>query len=122
LAKHLTRIHMTALGWNANTGMLENLGDGTMTCETETVDNKALLDTEKDPEPTVKSYTFTGEMRSASSNTGWLAQVQTVSTLVFTSAQSNINGPFLCVSCEEKDGDTMRVTVKLESKAGVVCS
>lgn len=119
MARHFYKEDVTAFSWNSLTGLLDELGRGTLTKEVETVENRALNDVWKSPAVTVAGYTFDGEIACSAASGAWLKQAGSSGTLAFTSTNDYVSGTFLCTRSECVNEDAMRYNVQLISQGEV---
>ncbi len=110
----------TVLSFNTTTGMLTELGRGTIRLEADEATNDALMDEWEDGKVTKARATFEGEV--AADTDPWLAQFKARGTLTCVTTHHTITGTFECVSAELVLEDAMRYNVTLKSRGEVTIS
>jgi len=119
MASHFYTNNVSAFTWNSLSGLIDELGRGTLTKEVETAENRALNDEWKYPCPTVKSYSFEGEVRCSGDSGSWLQQAGNSGSMIYTSTNDHVSGTFLCTRSECVNEDAMKYNVTLVSQGTV---
>jgi hypothetical protein len=110
---------VTVLSYNGNTGMVDDLGSGTLEITTADVENSALMDDWTDTSTTKKTATFEGELAADSTRGNWFTQVGSTGALAFVDTETSVSGTFLCTKASKVLGDALRWNVSLKSKGTV---
>ncbi len=110
----------TVLSFNSQTGLLDELGRGTLTLEADDATNDALMDEWEQGKTTKKRASFEGEI--AADTVAWLSQFDQEGPLTMTTTSHTVSGTFRCVRAELVLEDAMRYNVTLKSNGEVTIS
>ena len=122
MARQYYKEHVTAFSYDGDTGMMDDVGSGTLEISTADVENSALKDAWTDSNLTKSTATFEGELVADSSSTNWFAKQGGSGTLLFTDGNGSITGTFVCTKVSKSLNDAMRWNVSLKSKGTVTVS
>jgi hypothetical protein len=110
---------VSVLSFDGNTGVMSNLGDGTIGWDRTEIENSALMDVDTDSIGGKRKWTFEGELACEEGDYNWLGDDGTAKPLVFTSTNRTISGNFRCIKANQKLGDAMRYNVSLVNAGNV---
>ncbi len=114
--------HVSVLAFNGYTGMMQDIGEGTLTGECDEVRNDALKDEWENGVCTKKKYTFKGELAANSDGPNWFTDLGSRGELAFSWGGGSVSGLFDCVSAQMMQEDALRWKVTLKSRGEVTSS
>lgn len=114
-----TKEDCTVWSFDGQTGMLTELGNGTITGTAAKMESKALKDASQHIKYGFESYSVDAEFRATSELGCLFTHLGQIEPLVVTTTAYSLTGNFGCDEVSSVQGDAMRWNVKLSSDGDV---
>jgi hypothetical protein len=117
-----TKEDCTVFSFDGKTGMLTELGSGTVTKTINKIESKALLDASQRIKYGNYAYTVDAELRATTELGNLFPETGVIAALTITTDVYTLSGNFGCDEVSNVLGEAMRWNVKLSSDGDVTCS
>lgn len=120
--RQFTKNDCTVFSYDADTSLLNKLGEGTIEGTAQELENNALLDAETDFEAGPNTYIVDAELACESDDVDWFTRLGGSGALSVVTTTETISGTFGVVSARKAFSGAMRWNVRLRNKGTVTIS